>query len=118
EARAAAAQAQAEYEQRKHGYLVEDIAPAQANLDRAKGEKVRTHADFDRYDALAKKDLVSKQQRDTAEANWKVAAAQEQNAQDKLDQLRHGYRPEEIAPAEAHSRKAQPTQKKFKNGPP
>ena len=116
EARAAAAQAQAEYEQRKHGYRVEDIASAQADLDRAKAEEVRTHADFDRYDALAKKDLVSKQQRDTAEANWKVAAAQEQNAQDKLDQLRHGYRPEEIAAAEAHSRQAQATLKKFENG--
>src|SRR6266496_3291977 len=75
EARAAAAQAKADYELKKNGYRQEDIAVAQADLDRAKADEVRTHLDFDRYDALARKDLVSKQQRDTAEANWKVALA-------------------------------------------
>src|SRR5579864_4339131 len=69
EARAAAAQAKAEYEQRKNGYRKEDIAAAQAELDRAKADEIRTHLDFDRSEALAKKDLVSKQQRDSAEAN-------------------------------------------------
>src|SRR5258708_18548001 len=78
EARAAAAQAKAEYELKKNGYRLEDIATEQADLDRAKADEIRTHLDFDRYDALAKKDLVSKQQRDTAEANWKVAVAQQQ----------------------------------------
>src|SRR5206468_12231873 len=76
-------------------------------LDRAKADEVRTHLDFDRYDALAKKDLVSKQQRDTAEANWRVAVAQQQSARHKLDELQRGYRPEEIASAEAHYHQAQ-----------
>src|SRR5205807_4011775 len=79
EARAAAAQAKADYELKRNGYRQEDIASAQAELDRAKADEVRTHLDFDRYDALAKKDLVSKQQRDTAEANWRVAVAQQQS---------------------------------------
>src|SRR2546425_13209196 len=96
EARAAAAQAKADYELKKNGYRQEDIAVAQADLDRAKADEVRTHLDFDRYDALARKDLVSKQQRDTAEANWKVALAQQENALHKLDELKRGYRPEEI----------------------
>ncbi len=116
EARAAAAQAKAEYEQRKNGYRREDIAAAQADLDRAKADEVRSHVDFDRYDALAKKDLVSKQQRDTAEANWKVAAAQQQNAQNKFDELQSGYRPEEIASAEAHYRQTQATLGKYEHG--
>src|SRR5260370_39009766 len=77
EARATAAQANADYELKKNGYRQEDIATAQADLDRAKAEEIRTHLDFDRYDALARKDLVSKQQRDTAEANWRVAVAQQ-----------------------------------------
>src|SRR5229473_2118709 len=101
EARAAAAQAKAEYELKKNGYRLEDIATAQADLDHAKADEIRTHLDFDRYDALAKKDLVSKQQLDTAEANWKVAVAQQQSARHKLDELQRGYRPEEIASAEA-----------------
>ena len=116
EARAAAAQAKADYELRKNGYRQEDIASAQAELDRAKADEVRTQLDFDRYDALAKKDLVSKQQRDTAEANWKVAVALQQNAQHKLDELQRGYRPEEIASAEARYLQAQATLEKLERG--
>src|SRR5271167_4989944 len=83
EARAAAAQAKADYEMKRNGYRKEDIDAAQADFDRAKADEVRTRLDFDRYEALAKKDLVSKQQRDTAEANWKMAQAQRENAQQK-----------------------------------
>jgi HlyD family secretion protein len=116
EARATAAQAKADYEQRRNGYRVEDIAAAKADLDRAKADEVRTHLDFDRYEALAKKDLISKQQRDTAEANWKMALAQQDNAQHKLDELHRGYRPEEIASAEAHYRQTQATLEKLEHG--
>jgi multidrug resistance efflux pump len=116
EARAAAAEAKAEYEQRKNGYRKEDIASAQADLDRADAEEKRTHADFDRYEALSKKDLVSKQQRDAAEAAWRVAAAQTQSAQQKLDQLHRGYRAEEIASAEARYQQAQANFEKLARG--
>jgi HlyD family secretion protein len=116
EARAAAAQAKADYELRENGYRQEDIAGAQADLDRAKADEIRTHLDFDRYEALSKKDLVSKQQRDSAEANWKMALAQQQNARQKLDELQRGYRPEEIASAEAHYHQAQATLEKLERG--
>jgi HlyD family secretion protein len=116
EARAAAAQALAEYEQRKNGYRQEDIAAAQADLDRAKADETRTRLDFQRYDALAQKDLVSKQQRDTAEANWRMALAQQQNSQHKLAELQRGYRPEEIAAAEAHYLQTQATLAKLERG--
>jgi HlyD family secretion protein len=116
EARASAAQAKAEYEQRKNGYRKEDIAAAQADVDRSTADEVRAHLDFQRYDALAQKDLVSKQQRDTAEANWKMALAQKENAQHKLDELNRGYRPEEIAAAEARYRQTQATLEKFEHG--
>ncbi len=116
EARASAAQARADYELRKNGYRREDIDVAKADLDRANADEVRTHLDFDRYEALAKKDLVSKQQRDTAEANWKVALAQQQNAQHKLAELQRGYRPEEIASAEARYHQTQATLEKLERG--
>lgn len=116
EARAAAAEAKAEYEQRRNGYRREDIAAAQAEVDRARADEVRTRLDAQRYDALAQKDLVSKQQRDTADANYRMALAQQQNAQHKLDELHHGYRPEEIAAAEAHYQQAQATLEKFERG--
>src|SRR5437879_5117737 len=116
EARAAAAQAKAEYELKKNGYRLEDIATAEADLDHAKADEIRTHLDFDRYDALAKKDLVSKQQLDTADANWKVAVAQQQSARHKLNELQRGYRPEEIASAEAHYHQAQANLEKLERG--
>jgi HlyD family secretion protein len=116
EARAAAAQAKAEYEQRVNGYRKEDIDAAQADLDRAKADEVRAHLDAQRYDALAEKDLVSKQQRDSADANWKMALAQQQNFQHKLDELRRGYRPEEIASAEARYHQTRATLEKLENG--
>jgi HlyD family secretion protein len=116
EARALAAQAKADFELKKNGYRQEDIAAAQADLDRAKADEIRTHLDFDRYEALAKKDLVSKQQRDTAEANWKVAAAQQQSARHRLDELQRGYRPEEIASAEAHHHQTEANLEKLEHG--
>src|SRR5262249_62351854 len=103
QARAAADAAKAEYEQRKNGYRREDIAAAQAELDRAKADETRAGLDWQRYDALAQKDLVSKQQRDTAEANWKMAQALTENTQHKLDQLQRGYRPKEIPPPQPPS---------------
>jgi len=116
EARAAAAQAKAEFDQRKNGYRQEDISAAQADLDRANADELRARLDAQRYDALAEKDLVSKQQRDTADANWKMALAQQSNFQQKLDQLHRGYRAEEIAAAEAHYLQTKATLEKLENG--
>jgi HlyD family secretion protein len=116
EARANGAQAKAEYDQRKNGYRQEDIDAAQADLDRATADELRARLDAQRYDALAQKDLVSKQQRDTADANWKMALAQKQSAQQKLMQLKRGYRPEEIASAEARYRQTQANLEKMEHG--
>jgi HlyD family secretion protein len=116
EARASAEQAKAEYDQRRNGYRQEDIDAAQADLDRATADEVRSRLDYQRYDALAQKDLVSKQQLDTAEANWKMSMAQKQNTQHKLSELKRGYRPEEIASAEARYHQTQATLEKLERG--
>lgn len=116
EARATVEQAKADYEMHKNGYRKEDIDAAQAEVERAKADESRTRLDYERYDALAKKDLVSKQQRDTAEANWRVAVAQLDSAQHKLTELKRGFRPEEIAGSEARYRQAQATLEKLEHG--
>ena len=116
EARAAAAQAKAEYEQRKNGYRQEDIDAAKADFDRATADETRANLDYQRYEALAQKDLVSKQQRDTAEATWKMSLAQKQSAQHRFDELKRGYRQEEIAAAEARYQQTQATLDKFQRG--
>ncbi len=116
EARAAAAQAKAEYEQRKNGYRQEDIAAARAELERTKADETRARLDFERYDSLAKKEVISRQQRDTAEANWKMAVAQRENAAHRLSELERGYRPEEIASTEARYQQTQATLEKMRRG--
>src|SRR5215467_9180478 len=116
EARAAAEQAKADYELKKNGFRKEDIDAAHDDLERAKADEIRTRLDFERYDALAKKDLVSKQQRDTAEANWKMALAQKEMSQHKYDEMQRGYRPEEIASAEARYLQAQANLEKMEHG--
>src|SRR5262245_45766087 len=116
QARAAAEQAQADYDLRKNGYRKEDIAAAQADFDRAAADENRNQLDFQRYQALAEKDLVSRQQRDTAEANWKMAVAQKENALHKLNELQRGYRPEEIASAEARFQQAKATLQMMQRG--
>jgi HlyD family secretion protein len=116
EAQAGALQAKADFDMRKNGYRKEDIASAQADVARAAAEETRTRIDFQRYEALAKKDLVSKQQRDAAEASWKMAAAQKDSAQHKLDELNRGYRPEEIASAAARFAQSEATLGKLRRG--
>jgi membrane fusion protein YbhG len=116
QARAAAAQAKADYELKKSGYRQEDIVAAKAELARAAAQETQTHLDFERYDSLAKKDLVSKQQRDTAEANWKMALAQKESAAAKLKEMEQGYRPEEIASAAAQYHQAEATLEKYERG--
>ena len=116
EARAAGQQAKADYQLRKNGYRKEDIDAAQDDLERAKADEIRTRLDFERYDALAKKDLVSKQQRDTSEANWKMALAQKEMAQHKYDGMQRGYRPEEIASSEARYLQTQANLEKLERG--
>lgn len=116
EAQAAAAQAKADYDMHLKGYRNEDIAAAQADLDRANADEIRSHLDFQRYDALAQKDLVSKQQRDTTEANWKMALAAKENSQHKLDELQRGFRPEEIAMSLARYQQTQATLEKLQRG--
>ena len=116
EARAAAEQAKADFEMKRNGYRNEDVAAAQADLDRAMADEVRAHLDFQRNDALARNELISRQQRDAAEANWKMALAQQQNFQHKLDEMKRGYRPEEIASAEAHYHETLATLQKYERG--
>jgi HlyD family secretion protein len=116
QARAAEEQAKADYDQRKNGYRQEDIDSAKADVDRTTADEARAIIDFQRYEELSKKDLVSKQQRDTAEATWKVALAQKQSAEHKYDELKRGYRVEEIASAEARYHQTQATLEMFERG--
>jgi len=65
---------------------------------------------------LANADVFSKQQRDDAEANWKMAAAAQRNAEEKLTGLERGYRSEEIASALARYQQTAATLQRLERG--
>jgi HlyD family secretion protein len=116
EARAAAAQARADYELKRNGSRKEDIEAARADVERTRADAIRAQRNFQRVSDLANAEIFSKQQRDDAEAAAKMAAAAQRNAEEKLSQLEHGFRPEEIASAEARYRQTQATLEKMVRG--
>src|SRR2546430_8629735 len=65
EAAAAAKQAKADYDMHVAGYRRENIDAAQTDPGHATTDGTPPQIDFQRYEALPQKDLVSKQQRDT-----------------------------------------------------
>src|SRR5207244_11371195 len=97
-------------------YRREEIAAAQADVERTRADAVRAERNFKRADDLANKEIFSRQQRDDAEAAWKMAVAAAHNAEEKLAQLQRGYRPEEIASAEARYQQTAATLLKMERG--
>jgi HlyD family secretion protein len=116
EARAAAAQAHADYLERRNGYRREEIEAARADVERTRADAVRAEITYRRTADLANADVFAKQQRDDAEGAYKMAVAAQRNAEQKLEELEHGYRPEEIASAEARYRQADATLAKTVHG--
>jgi HlyD family secretion protein len=92
-----------------------EVARTRAELDRARAEYTNAEINFKRYDGLANRDVVSRQQRDDAEmrrdsAKAQVASAEHsvQAAQRMLQQaaavqqrMEKGFRSEDIAAAKA-----------------
>ena len=100
QARAQAAQAQADFDLKKNGARREDIDAAKADTDRAKADSARTESTWKRVSDLSNQDVFSKQQRDDAEGAWRNAQAAQRSAEQKLAALQNGFRPEEVASAE------------------
>lgn len=92
EARGGAAQARADYE------------AARAEIERTRADTIHAERNFKRVSDLANADVFSKQQRDDAEATWKMAVATQHNAEQKL------------VSAKAHSEQAEATLLKTERG--
>ena len=116
QARAQAAQAEADYELRKNGNRKEDIDAAKADADRAKADTVRTESTWKRVSDLSNQDVFSKQQRDDSEGAWKNAQAAQRSAEQKLAALQNGFRPEEVASAEHQFLAADAKAKEYERG--
>jgi multidrug resistance efflux pump len=116
EARAAAAQARAGLEKALTGYRHEEVAQAKADVDRARADAENAERSWKRANRLAEEGVWSRQQRDDAEAAWKMAAAQLENAEQRLTELDRGYRAEDVAAAEAAYRQAEATRQLRERG--
>lgn len=100
QARDQAAQARADYLLKNRGYRQEDVDMARADLDRADADALRTQHTWERTSDLAQQGVFSKQQLDDAEGAYKAALGTLHNAEQKLAEMKRGYRPEEIASAD------------------
>jgi len=116
EARAAAAQARAEMEEARHGYRSEQVAQAQAELEQAQADALNAERTWKRAQQLADEGVFSRQQRDDAEAAWKMAVARLERARERYTELERGYRAETVAAAEARYRQAEAVRERTERG--
>ena len=87
--------------QLKAGSRRQEIREAEALLRRARATLDNTEADYRRMQSLFEQLLIAQQQRDTARTAYEVAVQEYQAAQERLDMVREGPRPEEMRRAEA-----------------
>jgi HlyD family secretion protein len=116
QARAQERQSLADYELKRTGYRKEDIEAGRADLAKAKADAVRAELDYKRAKDLADAGVFSRQQKDLAEATWKMNVAQTENAQQKLAALERGFRPEEIASSKAQYERAKASLEETERG--
>jgi HlyD family secretion protein len=83
------------------GYRKEDIAQAQAALDRVRAEETRLRDDFSRQKNLYEREVIPRQAFDASRAAFDAAQAAAREAEQRLKLLRAGPRPETIDQARA-----------------
>jgi HlyD family secretion protein len=98
-----AAQRQA-VEKLHHGSRPEEIAQARANVGSAQADAANARMKFERFQALAEKNAVSRQDRDDAKAALDVAAARLEVSEKALELAVLGPREEDVLQAEAQLR--------------
>jgi len=117
QAMAAVEQARARLEELMAGPREQEVAVAEAALARAAAEAARAQADYERYEALFKKNVVSAQQYEAARAADETARARRREAEEQLKLVREGTRKEQIEQARAALAQAQERFALVKKGP-
>ena len=101
QAEAAAQQAEARLNELVAGSRAQELAAAEAALQRAKAEAERARADYERYEGLYKKSIVSAQQYDAARTAYETARARQQEVEEQWKLVKEGPRKEQIEQARA-----------------
>jgi multidrug resistance efflux pump len=105
--RARAAQARANLEKMQRGYRREEVAQAQADLDRFRAEAENAERDWKRAQQLAAAGVISREQHDHAKTAQEAAMAQLRSAQQRAAGFERGYRREDVAAARADLERAE-----------
>jgi len=91
------------------GYRKEDIAQAQAVLDRVKADETRLRDDFARQKNLYEREVIPRQAFDASRAAFDAAQAAVRESEQRLKLLRTGPRTETISQARARVKAAEQT---------
>lgn len=116
EARANTQSALANWNLLKKGPRIEEINPAKAELQRAEAEYKNAGDNYERYEKLFRKEVISAQMRDNAKTAETAARAARDSAWERLDQLQRGFRAEEVFMAEQKYRQALANQQMLERG--
>ena len=106
EALAQEAASEANFKKLKAGYRQQEIDQAAAVLKERQVVVENARRDFERQEELAKTQAISHRERDDSEARFREAEARVKSAQEQLNLLQAGFRPEEVAGAEAEAQRA------------
>lgn len=85
----------------RNGYLPEEIAQAKARADQAAADLKKQEDDYHRQEQLSRQAAISPQEFESSLTAFRVAQARSQEANQYLELLLNGTRPEKIAQAEA-----------------
>ncbi|OGK81903.1 MAG: hypothetical protein A2X52_21445 [Candidatus Rokubacteria bacterium GWC2_70_16] len=107
EARATVARSQAQLDDLVAGSRAQEIEEARAGLRSAEATRAWTERDFQRAEALFKKELIAAQEVDRARQAWEVAQAQERTARERLALTLEGTRRHQVDAARAQLKAAQ-----------
>ncbi len=116
-AEAAVRQRQAELDLRQKGFRQQEVRQGEAQLAQAQSDLDLAQKNFTRLQQLFQTRAINQQELDRARTTLENAQSQVALQQQKLDVLRVGSRPEEIAEAQANLDQAKADYQRLKNGP-
>ena len=91
----------AQLDQMEAGYRVQDIEKADHALSSSKTSMETARKDKERYEILFSENIVSEKEYDSVNLQYETALKAYESARANMDQLREGYREEDIRAAEA-----------------
>lgn len=99
------------------GARPQEIASAEAEVEQAKAEVSRLREEERRQRVLYEKEIISQREYEMAQTAWQVALARLRQAEERLNLIKEGPRPEEIAQVRAALQEAEERYALIKKGP-